>query len=174
MRTNRSELAALALMALLAACKTAPNEPTPTQEPAPASSASAPSSRLGAPVPAGDAVALAAVAKDPKAYMGKTVVTTGTVQAVCQHAGCWMTLKDEGQGDAFVRMAGHSFFIPKSASGKKARVHAKLVDLEQPQPAQNCGAAGGDHKMGCKEEAEKQTGKPLARLELEALGVELY
>jgi Rieske Fe-S protein len=128
---------------------------------------------MGAAVPEGPSLTLASIAKDPSAYLGKTVVTTGTVQAVCQHMGCWMTLKDDAQAEAFVRMAGHSFFIPKSANGRKARVQARLVDSEA--PAKACGAgAGAEHKMGCKEEAEKTNGKPLAKLELEALGVELF
>jgi Rieske Fe-S protein len=127
------------------------------------------------------AVSLAQLAKDPAPFMGKDVIVTGKVDSVCQHMGCWMTLKDEN-GEAFVRMAGHAFFIPKAASGRMARVQAKLVDLEQPKPEANCGSAAHagmsaegapNPKMGCKDEAEKATGKPLAKLELEAQGVEL-
>jgi Domain of unknown function (DUF4920) len=127
------------------------------------------------------AVSLAQLAQDPAPFMGKDVIVTGKVDAVCQHMGCWMTLKDEN-GEAFVRMAGHAFFIPKAASGRLARVQAKLVDLEQPKPEANCGKAAHagmqastapNARMGCKDEAEKATGKPLAKLELEAQGVEL-
>jgi Rieske Fe-S protein len=162
--------AALFAVSVLA-CNTSPKEIAPEQrgatEPAPVKA----SSQLGQAIPEGaQKLALSEVSKNPKAYVGKEFVTTGTVSAVCQHMGCWMTLKDDG-GDAFIRMAGHAFFIPKDASGKKARVHAKLVAADEPEPA--C-AGGGDHKMGCKAEAEKQTGKPLAQLQLEATGVELY
>lgn len=133
-----------------------------------------PAQTLGQPIPKDlTSVALGDLAKDPKPFVGKEVVLTGKVDAVCQHKGCWMTLKD-ANGEAFIRMAGHAFFIPKTASGKTARVHATLVDLEQVKgPACGEGAGKPEGKMGCKEEAEQQTGKPLAKLELEAKGVEL-
>ena len=67
-------------------------------------------------------------------------------------------------------MAGHSFFVPKTASGKKARVLATLVQNE------NEGACAEGHEgkgKGCKAEAEAQLGRPLAKLELVAQGVEI-
>ena len=85
-----------------------------------------------------------------------------------------MTLTDEN-GEAFIRMAGHAVMVPKDAKGKKARVFAKLVDsTEADKAAPTSSCAGGGSKDHCKEEAEKQNGKPLAKLELEALGVELF
>jgi Domain of unknown function (DUF4920) len=156
----------LALLLTLVACKTGEREmPKETAKP--------PAQVLGQGVPKELAViALGELAKDPKPFMGKDVVVTGKVDAVCQHMGCWMTLKD-ANGEAFIRMAGHAFFIPKTASGKTARVHATLVDLDEVKAAKGGACADGEKQMGCKDEAEKQTGKPLAKLELEAKGVEL-
>ncbi|MBV8756533.1 MAG: DUF4920 domain-containing protein [Deltaproteobacteria bacterium] len=115
---------------------------------------------LGAPIAADTpVVALADVVKDPAKFKGKPFVTTGTVTAVCQEMGCWMEIKDDA-GVAHVKMAGEKFYVPKTSAGHKARVSGTLVDV-----------AGGDAE--CAEEAAKQTGGQVAKLQLEATGVEL-
>ena len=144
------------LLAAVAAC-------TPST-PAPPSGTSAPPAAakdvLGQAISAGAVdVSLASIAKDPKAFVGKTITTTGTVTAVCQHMGCWMEIKDDVT-QAHVSMAGHGFFVPKTASGRKARVQGTLTSA----PAE---------ESECNEEAAKQMGKPVAKLQLEATGVEL-
>jgi hypothetical protein len=129
--------------------------------------------RFGATIdPKAQQVALGDVANDPGAYTNKTFATTGTVTAVCQHRGCWMEIKDDA-GEAHIKMAGHSFFVPKTASGKKARVLATLVKADNEG---SCGEGAEKHEAngkGCKAEAEAQLGRPLAKLELVAQGVEL-
>jgi hypothetical protein len=194
-----ASIAALALSA--AACSTeprpsiepamadpaAPKPAQPAQPTAPAApSPAAPSPgareglvRLGSPIDAAaKTVTLASVAKDPSAFRGKTFATTGTVTAVCQHMGCWMEIKDDAS-EAHVKMAGHSFFVPKDASGRKARVLATL-ETSDVEPAACAEEGNGDHaghageaKKGCRAEAEAQLGHPLAKLELVAEGVEL-
>ncbi len=126
----------------------------PADEPAPAL-APAPSEtqRFGAPIGKASPVALADVAKSAKSFKGKSIVTTGTVAAVCQERGCWMEIKDEG-GDANVRMHGHAFFLPKSASGKKARVEGTVVLMKDGKECDEMASTG-------------------AQLELDATGVEL-
>ncbi|HEY8040607.1 MAG TPA: DUF4920 domain-containing protein, partial [Polyangiaceae bacterium] len=84
------------------------------------------------------------------------VATTGKVTAVCQEMGCWMEIRDES-GQAHVRMHGHTFFVPKTASGHLARVQATVVK----------GAA-----QECDEEGPA-TGNALTKVELDATGVEL-
>ena len=179
-------------------CNTGPKEPDVKAEPKPApapSPAPAPTAegalRLGAPIEASaEKVALTDVAKNPGAFVGKKFATTGTVTAVCQHMGCWMEIKDDS-GEAHIKMAGHSFFVPKTASGRKARVLATLVKSEgeaacadeghddKMAAAGGAGAAPGKApakdgaKKGCRAEAEAQLGRPLAKLELVAEGVEL-
>ncbi len=178
-------------------CKTGTKEgelqPEPKVAPAPAPSAApttAPNApegslRLGAPIEASaEKVALADIAKNPNAFVGKKFATTGTVTAVCQHMGCWMEIKDDAS-EAHIRMAGHAFFVPKTASGHKARVLATLVKNEAEGSCADEGmaaaggaaattaAAGQAPKKGCRAEAEAQLGRPLAKLELVAEGVEL-
>lgn len=162
----------LLLSLVLVACNTGPKEVTPEPQSAAAPAETAKPStalKLGTGVDEkAQKVALGDVAKNPDAYVGKTFATTGTVTAVCQHAGCWMEIKDDA-GEAHIRMAGHSFFVPKTASGKKARVMATLVKANDPEPM--CGHDG--NQKGCRAEAEQQLGRPLAKLELVAQGVEI-
>jgi hypothetical protein len=108
--------------------------------------------------------------------------------------GCWMEIKDDA-GEAHIKMAGHAFFVPKTASGRKARVLATLVKNEEEgacadegsdkmaaaggaavghtAPAKGAAAGSAGAKKGCRAEAEAQLGRPLAKLELVAEGVEL-
>jgi hypothetical protein len=174
-----------ALFLLLAACNTGPTKVEPVAEPAPEPT-TAPTAksegvlRLGAPIEASaQKVSLADVAKAPDSFTGKTFATTGTVTAVCQHMGCWMEIKDDAS-EAHIKMAGHAFFVPKTASGRKARVLATLVkgdDEACAEEGDKMAAMGGSEKpgakKGCKAEAEAQLGRPLAKLELVAQGVEL-
>ncbi len=150
---------------LLAGCR-ASLEQAPSTSSAHAEAAEPPATqapvRLGAAIPASaPVVALADIAKSAADYKGKSFTTTGTVTGVCQEMGCWMEIRDS-TGEAHIRMAGHGFFVPRSASGRKARVQATLIEV----PADAAPSA-------CDEEAGKQMGHPVAKLQLEATGVEL-
>jgi len=119
-----------------------------------------PADRLGEPIgPAVATVTLASLAKDPSPYLSKPFATAGTVTAVCQEMGCWMEIKDDAS-EAHIKMAGHGFFVPRTASGRHARVQATLI----PNPS-----TSGE----CEGEAAKQIGHPVSKLQLEATGVEL-
>ena len=125
-----------------------------------AAAATAGQQHLGAPIEANaPVVALADLVKDPAKFKGKSFVTTGTVTAVCQEMGCWMEIKDDA-GEAHVKMAGEKFYMPKTSAGHKVRVAGMLTDV-----------AGGDEE--CAKEAADQTGKQVAKLQLEATGVDL-
>jgi hypothetical protein len=151
MDAMRPSLLAVVLAALSVGCS------RPDTAPSPAASASAPSpgtlllgARVTSPV-----VPLADIAKDPARYANRTVATTGKVTAVCQEMGCWMEIRDEA-GQAHVRMHGHNFFIPKTASGHVARVEATVVKGSDEECAEKGPASG-----------------TLAKVELDATGVEL-
>ena len=169
MKTAARGAAALALWALAACRSEAPAEPA-RAEPAPTAApkaSAAPTGKLalGAPIEGGQRATLAEVARAPASFADKALVVEGTVTAVCQHQGCWMELRDDAS-QAHVKMAGHAFFVPRTASGKRARVLGKLA-------GDAAGPSCGHGANGCKAEAEKQLGRPLAKLELEAQGVEL-
>lgn len=57
-------------------------------------------------------------------------------------------------------MAGEKFFVPKTSTGHKARIQGTLTDV-----------TGED--TDCAKETSEQTGKQIAKLQLEATGVEL-
>jgi Domain of unknown function (DUF4920) len=118
--------------------------------------------KFGAEITEKTAVPLTALVNSSEKYASQTVRTEGTVTAVCQSMGCWMEIGDEN-GQAHIKMAGHSFFIPAAANGHRAIVQGKV--LASPEP----NACGG--KDGCREKAEAATGR-IAKVELEATGVE--
>jgi hypothetical protein len=123
----------------------------------PAASAASAPSKFGAPLGQSPAVALTDIIKDTGKYAKTTVTTEGKVTAVCQAAGCWMEISD-GTGGAHIRMSGHSFLVPKTASGRRARVEGTVL----PKPD------NGE----CEQEALEATGKTV-KVELDATGVEL-
>ncbi len=114
---------------------------------------------FGAPMAAQtERVALSALVREPARYADKTVRVEGKVSAVCQGQGCWLELNDDA-GTAHVKLRGHSFFVPKDSQGKRAEVEARVFPAVE--------------KGHCEQEAEEQTGR-LAKVELEATGVELF
>jgi len=127
---------------------------TPPVAAAAADPASAAPATFGEKISATDTVKLSDIAKNPGSFKGKAIATTGTVTAVCQERGCWMALKDDGGGTATVRMHGHSFFVPRSSSGKHARVQGSVVLVKDGKECDDMTAQG-------------------AELELDATGVEL-
>lgn len=69
-------------------------------------------------------------------YEGQVVRTEGQVARVCQAMGCWMELREGEDGDPIrVPMAGHAFFLPKDAAGRRAEVAGRIevaaLDPEQ-------------------------------------------
>ena len=116
--------------------------------------------QMGAPIGRDEKlVALSDVARSPATFKGKTITTAGTVTAVCQSMGCWMEIKD-ATSEAHIKMAGHNFFVPKTAAGHHARVQGTLVPSD-------------DANAECNEEAKNQMGHAVAKVEFEASGVEL-
>ena len=187
---------------VMLACNQTPTETgsapsgTAATQPRPSATAQAPAAlRLGQAIEANATTArLSDIAKEPRKFEKAPIATTGTVTAICQHRGCWMEIKDDdasaggARTEAHIRIAGHAFMIPRTASGKKAKVLAQ-VQLSQEEPACDDGegmmstaagptaapaAAAKKEKKGCRAEAEEQMGHPLPKLELVAIGVEIY
>lgn len=117
---------------------------------------------FGAGITEKTSVPLTALIESSDKYASQTIRTEGTVTAVCQSMGCWMEIGDE-TGQAHIKMAGHSFFIPAAANGHRAIVQGKVLTAAEPN------ACGG--KDGCREKSEAATGR-IAKVELEATGVE--
>ena len=156
---------ALLLGLALGACSEASPPPKPDPSAAAPLKADAASPKaaerqgFGAPLGASsERVTLSELVREPARYADKTVRVEGKVSAVCQSRGCWLELGDETSA-AHVKLKGHSFFVPKDARGKRAEVEARVFPSVD--------------KGHCEQEAEEQTGH-LAKVELEATGVELF
>ncbi|MFT3766838.1 MAG: DUF4920 domain-containing protein [Minicystis sp.] len=94
--------------------------------------------------------------RSPSKFATRTVRTEGVVSAVCKSMGCWMELADTA-GQAHIKMAGHSFFVPKDSAGHRAVVQGRIINAPKDDE--------------CTEEARQQTGQ-VAKVEIEATGVE--
>jgi hypothetical protein len=111
--------------------------------------------KFGGAITEKTSTALDTLLKDGASYQAKTVRTEGVVSAVCKSMGCWMELADT-RGQAHIKMAGHSFFVPKDASGHRAVVQGTVIKASNDE---------------CSQEAKEQTGA-VAKIEIEATGVE--
>lgn len=77
--------------------------------------------RIGEPIETRDVVALAVADTNPAAYFERTLLVEATVSAVCQNAGCWMKIEDDGHS-AMVRWeegCGGTYAFPQDAVGKR-------------------------------------------------------
>lgn len=112
--------------------------------------------KFGQPITETSTVPLPSIVKDPSQFASKTVRTEGMVSAVCQSMGCWMQIADTS-GKAHIKMAGHSFFVPKESAGHRAVVQGKVTTGPQ-------APACGNDSCGNQE---------VTQIEIEATGVEL-
>lgn len=84
---------------------------------------------IGEPMVRQDAVPFATIDANPAAYFEKTVLVEATVTAVCQTAGCWMQVEDQGR-TAVVRWesgCGGQFAFPPGAVGRRVLIQAVFV-----------------------------------------------
>ncbi|HZH69081.1 MAG TPA: DUF4920 domain-containing protein [Flavobacteriaceae bacterium] len=121
---------AIALGALLFACKSNKEEQTPTTETHPAEVAYA---------VFGDEITQdGAITKEEMTQIyarlqpGDTITTKfkTTINEVCQMKGCWMKLELEGDKEAMVKFKDYKFFVPKNAAGDEVIVEGKAFVKE--------------------------------------------
>lgn len=123
------------------------------------STASLAGKAFGDKITLSDDVDLGSIVGDPSKFTDQTVRTTGVVQAVCQKAGCWMEIGDAATR-AHIKMAGHAFLVPKSASGHRAIVQGTV---KGGAPANECGS---------KDSCGGTENGAVAKIEIVASGVE--
>ena len=79
----------------------------------------------GKEIKASKAVVLDQVINNFDKYQDKEIVMEATVEKVCVHKGCWMTL--QGSDETFrVKFHKYSYFVPLSLMGKKVWVQGKI------------------------------------------------
>jgi hypothetical protein len=164
----------LALLAVIALSAAACGRPPEQAEPEPKAAQPAPAptgvqrasstplkpltqKKFGSEITEKSSTPLDQIVRHPGQFSARTVRTEGVVSAVCKSMGCWMELADDA-GLAHIKMAGHSFFVPKDSTGHRAVIQGKVVRA----------TPEGDD---CAEEAKQQTGQ-VAKVEIEATGVE--
>ncbi len=123
-----ARLVAVALGLACAACQTDP-VPTTSAEPAQA----APNkdvSTYGAPIGAGEKVALSAVLAEPKKFLDKPVIIEAEVRRACAKKGCWMEVAESNEKSApscRVTFKDYGFFVPKDSAGSRARMQGTVA-----------------------------------------------
>ncbi len=67
---------------------------------------------------------------NPEEFVGKTVLVEGQVLDVCQHAGCWMELKSDGDGKIRIKVKDGDIVFPVSAVGSNAIAEGTVYKIE--------------------------------------------
>ena len=83
---------------------------------------------IGQEMKAQSATRFAVVDASPKEFFNKTVLVEARIKAVCQKAGCWMQVEDEGR-TTLVRWetgCGGKYTFPKDAAGKKVLIQGSF------------------------------------------------
>lgn len=134
MRVRAVPIAAIAVLCLAACARNQASGPFPVP---------AGATLIGNPPTQEKPVALAAIQKEPAAYVGKTLLVQAVAEDVCQGKGCWMTVKGEGEA-MWVRWStgcGGEFAFPKDVVGKKVVIEGTLREKEMtPEEAQHLAA----------------------------------
>lgn len=74
---------------------------------------------FGDKINAKGAVTYAQLLKELEGKDSIAVKVVGTVDAVCQMKGCWMTINEANQPEMMVKFKDYGFFVPKDISGRK-------------------------------------------------------
>lgn len=120
-----------------------------------AASAHAGGKAYGKPLKGLEPTKVSSVLEKPEA--GKAVALKGSIKAVCQEQGCWVTLEQDGK-NVHVAFENHSFFVPKDSFGRKATIEGRVIVKERPKTEV-------EHLEG---EGAKEAG---AKVSIEATGI---
>ena len=117
--------------------------------------------KLGAGVTLKDSTPIAALAKAPTDFVGKTVRIDGVATAVCEEMGCWMAVAPEGDTSGVtvrLKVEDGVIVFPVSAKGKKVSAEGVFETV-----------AAGDAKEAAGEHA-KQDPKASQEYQIKATG----
>ena len=68
--------------------------------------------------------------EEPEGLEGKTIRISGTVQAVCKKAGCWMEIQAKDTGIVQVKVPDGVIVFPLTAVNRKATAEGKVKVLD--------------------------------------------
>lgn len=115
--------------------------------------------------------ALTDILDKPADFEGKTVRVEGTVKAVCQHMGCWMSFAPDGETSdktLLVKVDDGVMVFPITAKGRKAAAQGVIQRVPRAAEAQEA-AAEHAHASG----SAKAPAAP-ASWQLKATGAIVY
>lgn len=86
----------------------------------------------------------------PEAHLGQTVRVDGIVSAVCENMGCWIELKEPGDGPGIrFKVDDGVIVFPMSAKGKRASAQGVFEKIDPVAEAEHHAAhaaeAAGEH-----------------------------
>jgi len=87
---------------------------------------------IGEPMEQQGIVHFAVVDAEPAKFFDRTVLVEASVVSVCQTAGCWMQVEDEG-ATALVRWetgCGGKYMFPKDAAGRRILIQGSFYPKE--------------------------------------------
>ena len=122
---------------------------------------SAQETRLGAGVTLKESTSIAALAKTPQDFVGKTVRVDGVATAVCAEMGCWMAVAPEGDSSGVtvrLKVEDGVIVFPVSAKGKKVSAEGMFEAVGAGDAKEAAGEHAKQDPKASKEYQIKATG----------------
>ncbi len=115
---------------------------------APAAAPAGEAVRVGAPVTTKKATDLAKLTKEPKKFVGRTIRIEGTVQKVCQGAGCWVEVAGANGVTFLAKSLDESVLLPKDCAGRRIVVQGVVTEMpaKGAEAHQHADHAAADHE----------------------------
>lgn len=88
------------------------------------------SEKYGKEIELEEKVLISEILASPQDYVGKTVLVEGEVTEVCAHAGCWMKLKSDKEGEIRIKVKDGEIVFPVESKGSKALVEGTVYSIE--------------------------------------------
>lgn len=126
---------------LLAAFCLAIAVPAVSETPAAPADPAADVVKVGAPLTVKKPVDIAALAKKPAKFAGKTVRLEGVVKDVCQGRGCWVEVEGPKGASFMARSLDHSILLPKDCKGRRIVVEGVVTAMKE-SPEEHSAHAG--------------------------------
>ena len=87
--------------------------------------------KFGRPLTLTELTNVSEIEKDPKAFVGRKVLVSGTIVEVCAKRGCWMDIASDTQFEKIqIKVTDGVIVFPMSARGKTAHVEGVLEELK--------------------------------------------
>ncbi|MDZ7631101.1 MAG: DUF4920 domain-containing protein [Gemmatimonadaceae bacterium] len=124
--------------------------------------------RRGAPVPAGEAIAVTQLVASARTYTDRAVLVEGIITRECTEKGCWMQVAPTSDARGMrVTFKDYGFFIPQSMVGRKARMEGMTKVTTHSK-------AAADHLIGEGAQLVRNSDGTATEVQFVANGVELF